>query len=40
MPPKKGRRGAKKIAKRKPKRVAKAKSAKEINGAKKFTVKG
>ncbi len=39
MPPKKSK-GTKKITKRKPKRVAKAKSAKEINGAKKFTVKG
>lgn len=39
MPPKKYK-GTKKTTKAKPKKVAKAKSAKEINGAKKFTMKG
>lgn len=39
MPPKKHK-GTKKITKVKPKRTAKAKSTKEVNGAKKFTVRG
>lgn len=38
--PKKSYKGTKKITKAKPKRVAKAKTAKEINGKKKFTMKG
>lgn len=40
MPLKKGYKGKKKTAKKKPKRVAKAKTAKELNGASKFTKKG
>ena len=39
MPPKKYK-GARKLVKAKPKKVAKAKTAKEINGKKKFTMKG
>ena len=35
MPQKKGYKGAKKLVKAKPKKVAKAKTAKEINGKKK-----
>ena len=39
MPPKKYR-GPKKITKRKPQKVVKAKSAKDKNGAKKLTTRG